>query len=450
IRDVFKKKRLNRVSLFIVLFMMPVFMTSQLNAIARNAAVISTSSQSDSTSSSSSSYPDILKNYTLNINADNAIVVEVGRGMQLYLKNPDQKAQIPVASKIMTAVIALESLPLDTKITVSKVAASQSDAYILSLKNGEKYSLEYLLYGLILKDNNAAAIAIAEQISGVEEEFVKLMNTKAISYQMMNTAFTNATGELKDNQLTTVSDVARLVRFGLTNKSFETILKTRDIPFFLSVNQSKHLFNNLEEAWSLVETITGAFQSSSGSQSSFVTTSTSDGINLITIGCNINKNKILNDITTISNSIFEDYEFSTLVKEGQSFPRSLQIGDDVINLQFNEAINYVHPRNTEYIKTTVYEENTVIEYPIRTSEPLARVTFELMDGTKITADLYPNRTIWGESSIYQQLISVYNSNRDVSIIIIISISFLLILGIYHLIRLITKFIRFLVKISKNH
>ena len=113
---------------------------------------------------------------------------------------------------------------MDTKITVSKVAASEPDANVLSLKNGEKYSLEYLLYGLLLMDNNAAAIAISEQISGEESEFVKLMNNKAVSYQMDSTVYTNVTGVPDTVQYTTVSDVARLVRFALTFPKFETIL----------------------------------------------------------------------------------------------------------------------------------------------------------------------------------------------------------------------------------
>lgn len=464
-RNKFLRHSFSEITVIMILIVMFISFSSVTSAIARNEAEILSASMmpgssrigsssgviaSQSSGVASNSENSVVSDYILNINAESAIVVEVGRGMQLYLKNPDVKSQIPVASKLMTAVIALENITLDAQITVSKVAASQDDAFVLSLKNGEKYPLEYLLYGLIMKDNNAAAIAIAEQISGVEEEFVKLMNSKAVSYQMTNTTFTNASGILNDNQLTTVGDVSRLVRFALTNNSFKTILETRDIPFFLSVNQSKHLFNNLERAWSLVETTTGAFQSVSGSQSSFVTTSTSGRISLITVACKINKNKILDDITTISNSIFTDYEFSALVKEGQSFPRSLLIGKDLVNLQFKEAINYVHPRDTEYIKSTVYEENTIIEYPLLTTESVARVTFELLDGTKITAYLFPSKNIWSEASYYQQLLALYDSNRDVSIIILISLSFFLILGLYHLIRIIVKFIRFLIKVSKHH
>jgi serine-type D-Ala-D-Ala carboxypeptidase (penicillin-binding protein 5/6) len=427
------------------LFILVTFQSVSISAIAKKEAVVLSSSvlTASNSSSSVSQANSQLSDYTLNLNAQCAIVVEAGRGMELYLKNPEKKTSIPAASKIMTAVIALETLPLETKITISNVAADQRDAYVLSLQTGEKYSLEYLLYGLILKDNNAAAVAIAEQISGVEEEFVNLMNNKAISYQMMNTFFKNSTGELDDAQYTTVSDVARLVRFALTDIKFEMILETKDIPFFLSENKSKHLYNNLERAWSLIDTTTGAFQSVSGDQSSFIATSSSGGIHTITVAATTSKSKILTDLATISDSIFADYEFSALVLENQFFPKTIEVGTNTIQLKFSQTINYVHPRDVDYIKSTIYEDNEIIEYPVLTTKSVAKVTFELMDGTKITADLYPAVTIWGESNYFQKLLSLYNSNRDTGIIIIISLSFLLLLCVYHIIRLIVKLIRFI-------
>ena len=427
--------------------------TTSISALStKEAVVLSPSDLSATPAAAVSPVPAVnpIFDYSLNIDAQSAVVFESGRGMRLYLKNPDLKVKIPVASKIMAAIIALETIPIDTKITISKVAAGELDANVLSLKNGEKYSLEYLLYGMLLKDNNAAAIAISEQISGLEEEFVKLMNSKAISYQMNNTMFTNVTGALSDNQYTTASDVARLVRFALTISKFETIFKTKDIPFFLSTDQTKHLVNNLERAWSLVDTTTGALQSSSGNQSSYVVTASSNEMNIITIASTTNKNKIIDDITTISNSIFSDYESSSLVIENQPFPKSLVIGTDIIALKFIQTINYVHPRNVEFVNTTIYEENLNIEYPILATKSVAKVTFELKDGTKITAALYPDKNVWGESSNFQKIQSIYNSNRDIGMIVIIALACLLLLCIYRLILLIIKLVIYIFKGSKNN
>lgn len=445
------QKFYSRIIITILLISIQLLYSTTVSAVATKEAVVISQESSVSNVSGISPTPSTnpILNYSLNISAQSAIVVEIGRGMRLYLKNPDLKSKIPAASKIMVAVIALEAIPLDTKITVSKVAASQSDANVLALNNGEKYSLEYLLYGMLLKDNNAAAVAISEQISGEESAFVKLMNNKAISYQMNNTIFTNVTGKSDEAQYSTVGDVARLVRFALTFPKFEIILKTKDIPFFLSTNQTKHLINNLEQAWSLVDTTTGAIQCNSDGQSSFVTTSYSGGINIITVACTTEKSKTINDVTVISNSIFTDYEFSNLAMENQTFPKSLVIGTDTIELIFKQAITYVHPKDVEFINSTTYEENSIVEYPILTTKTVGKVIFELLDGTKITADLYPSRAVWGESNFYQKIISVYSANRDIGILVIISLGFLLLLCVYHLIRLIIKLFAFIFKSSKK-
>lgn len=387
--------------------------------------------------------PNPILNYKLDLSAPNVIVVESGRGMRLYMKNADQIIAFPEASKIMTAVIAIETLPLDTKITVSKVASGQADANELSLKNGEKYTLEYLLYGLLLKDNDAAAIAIAEQLSGVEEEFVIQMNNKASAYQMTNTVFTNVTGAMDAKQHTTVNDVSRLMRFALTFSKFQDIMETKDIPFFLSTNQTKHIVNNLENAWSLIGTTTGALQSTTGSRYSCVVASSSGGINLITILCTDTRNKMMNDLTTVSDSVFVDYEYSALVNANQLYPKTIQLGTDTISLKFNQTIRYVHPIDVEFIKTSVYEENDVIEYPILPTKAIAKVTFELLDGTKITADLFPAETIYGKSGLYKKILLIYNANKDIAYLILIAALFFVLVLIYHVIKLLIRIVRFM-------
>ncbi len=440
------QNKFKRIVVAILLFSLVSLYSATISAATqKSAVVISPEALTAAVSSSSSSdatptpLPNPILDYKLDINAQSAIVVEMGRGMRLYLKNSDMRSNIPAASKIMTAVIAIETIPLDTKITISKVAASQEDSDVLSLVNGEKYSLEYLLYGLLLMDNNAAAVAIAEQISGEEVEFIKLMNNKALSYKMENTIFTNVTGAADAAQYTTVSDVARLVRYALTFPTFETILKTRDIPFFLSTNQAKHVFSNIENAWSLVDTTTGAMKSTFRKDSSFVVISSSMGINTIMVGSTTDESKTINDISTISSSIFSHYEFSTLVTENQSFPpKSIAKGTDVISLKFNQEITYVHPKDDAFIRSTTYEENAVIDYPFLTTKSVAKVVFELMDGTKITADLYPVRTVWGKTNYIQKLIMLYNSNPDIGLLIVISLGLLVLLCIINLVLLFVR------------
>lgn len=426
----------------LISYLFVVFFTLQLlNQVVYGSSsqVASTNNTSKGTTSPTVSVTPVIQEnpilkYKLNITSERALVFEVGRGMRLYLKNQDVNTQIPMASKIMTALIAIESIPVDTKITISTVSAKQSDASALSLKTGEKYSLDYLLYGLILKNNNAAAIALAEQVSGTEENFVILMNEKTKIYQMDNTIFKNSTGNIDERQVSTLTDVSRLVRFAISVPKFETIISTKDIPFFLSTNQTKHLINNLENAWSLVENTTGAFLSESKSHFSYLSTAKLGNISIVIIGSTDSKNRITYDLSTITESIFRDYEFSTLVNEGQSFPKTITIGSNTFGLNFNNTINYIHPKGIDFIQTTNYEENPIIEYPILTTKAVAKVSFELLDGTSISADLFPDKTYWGESDLYLKIMALYETNKDIgNLVIMLSVSFL-ILGLYNLFR----------------
>lgn len=422
--------------LFVVFFTLQIFIQG---VYATSSQVASTANTSKSTASNAASVtPGVQENpilkYKLNVTSESALVFEVGRGMRLYLKNQDANTQIPMASKIMTALIAIESIPADTKITISTIAAKQSDASALSLKTGEKYSLDYLLYGLILKNNNAAAIALAEQVSGTEENFVTLMNDKTKIYQMDNTVFKNATGIYDEKQISTLTDVSRLVRFAISVPKFETIISTKDIPFFLSTNQTKHIISNLDNVWSLVENTTGAFLSESKSHVSYMSTAKYGNVSIVIIGKTASKSKITNDLSTITESIFRDYEFSTLVNEGQSFPKTITVGSNSFGLSFNNTINYIHPKGIDFIKFTNYEENELIEYPILTTKSVAKVTFELLDGTSISADLFPDKTYWGESDLYLKIMALYEANKDIGNLLIILTASFLILGLYNLFK----------------
>ena len=98
----------------------------------------------------------------------------------VYKKNIFEKLYPASTTKILTAYVALKNGNLDDVVTVSANAANQaSDSSVCELKEGDKITLRDLLYGLMLRSGNDAAVAIAEHISGSSEEFVVLMNAEA-------------------------------------------------------------------------------------------------------------------------------------------------------------------------------------------------------------------------------------------------------------------------------
>lgn len=148
-----------------------------------------------------------------------AVVLHAGNGGILYGKNPHLRLPPASTTKVMTALVVIERLPLDRPVTVSKRAwgAAPSKA---GLVPGASYRVEDLLTALLVSSSNDAAVALAEAVSGSEWRFVALMNEKAKKLGMKNTRFVNASGlpDKKLKQYTTAYDLALLMRQAVKNR----------------------------------------------------------------------------------------------------------------------------------------------------------------------------------------------------------------------------------------
>lgn len=136
--------------------------------------------------------------------------------------------RIPIASltKIMTAIVALESMQIDERLTVSKYAAEIGENS-MGLSENEKLKLEDLLYGLFLMSGNDATEVIAEESPFGREGFVHLMNEKAESLGLSDTHFTNPSGlEGDGQQYSSAYDLLVMTRYGLLNDTFRKIAAT--------------------------------------------------------------------------------------------------------------------------------------------------------------------------------------------------------------------------------
>ncbi len=166
------------------------------------------------------------------ISAGQAILIDGDTGKVLYEKAADEKAYPASTTKIMTALITLETLekydsPIDQFIEVPE-AAEGVEGSSLYLKAGEKISVEDLLYGLMLVSGNDAAVALADIIGGSEEGFVEMMNDKAAKLHCVNTHFVNPNGLFDENHYTTARDMAIIAREAMKNDTFRKIVSTRD------------------------------------------------------------------------------------------------------------------------------------------------------------------------------------------------------------------------------
>ena len=129
-------------------------------------------------------------------------------------------------TKIMTAILAIEMGDLADVVTVSPRAAGVEGSSIY-LERGEKLTLEDLLYGLMLRSGNDAAVAIAEHIGGTVENFANLMNRKAYQIGARNTHFVNPHGLHDDKHYTTAYDLALISAYAMENPVFRVIVSTK-------------------------------------------------------------------------------------------------------------------------------------------------------------------------------------------------------------------------------
>lgn len=155
-----------------------------------------------------------------------AVVMEVSSKRVLYAKNPHMKLPMASTTKIMTAILAIEMGNLDDVVVVSP-RAEGVEGSSLYLAKGERLTLEQLLYGLMLRSGNDAAVAIAEHIGGSVENFVKLMNRKAVQIGAKNTNFVNPHGLHDDMHYTTAYDLALISAYAMQNPVFRTIVSTK-------------------------------------------------------------------------------------------------------------------------------------------------------------------------------------------------------------------------------
>ena len=164
------------------------------------------------------------KVYSFDIKAPSVILQDYLSEEILYEKDADREIYPASMTKIMTSIIAFEliesgELKLDDKFLVSEKAWKLSTAGYSSMfiMVGDEVSVEDLLRGIIVASGNDACIALAEGIAGSEEEFAKIMTSKAIEIGMTNTNFSNSSGINDPDNYSTVRDILKMSRYLIKN-----------------------------------------------------------------------------------------------------------------------------------------------------------------------------------------------------------------------------------------
>ena len=160
--------------------------------------------------------------------AETGIVMDLDTGEILYAKGIDEKRAPASITKIMTAMLAIEKVPLDTEITFTdEVNNIEPGSTHIGIKPGETLSMEESLYGILLGSANEVSSGVAEYIGGTVQAFVDMMNQRAQDLGCKNTHFVNANGLYADDHYTTARDMALIAQAAFQNETFRNIVKTQ-------------------------------------------------------------------------------------------------------------------------------------------------------------------------------------------------------------------------------
>ena len=164
------------------------------------------------------------------ITAEAALVMDFTTGEILYEKSSG-KAMYPASTtKIMTAILVLENMSLNTTLTADDEVASVSGS-ALKMRVGEKINAKDALYCMLIGSCNDIAVLFAKAISGSVEDFAKLMNEKAAELGCQNTNFVNPSGLHEEDHYSTAYDLALITRYAMQNEVFRDAVQTAEFKY---------------------------------------------------------------------------------------------------------------------------------------------------------------------------------------------------------------------------
>ncbi len=178
------------------------------------------------------------------VSAESAVLAEGESGKLIWSVNADKRLPMASTTKIMTALVAIETTDrLDREVVISPDACGIEGSSVY-LKAGERLTLEQLLYALLLESANDCACAIAIDVAGSVDGFTELMNATAERLGMTGSHFTNPHGLDDPEHYTTAADMARLTVYALKNAELLRIVSTRKTEIPLNGDEGTRLLIN--------------------------------------------------------------------------------------------------------------------------------------------------------------------------------------------------------------
>ena len=282
------------------------------------------------------------------ISASSAIVMDADSNRVLWGSNINEQRLIASITKIMTAIVTLENVDINKKVIVDeRVLKAYGSAIYITI--GEEITIKDLLYGLMLRSGNDAALVIKIYFEDENKDLVKLMNEKAKKLNMNNTIFVNPHG-LEENDgsanKSTSYDMALLMSYAMKNKEFRQIVSTKS--YTAKTNQKSYTWKNKNKLLFNYEYCNGGKTGFTKlAKRTLVTSATKDNKNLVVV--TLNDGNDFNDHKELYEKYFKEYDSLKIIDKDKF---------KILNESYYRGVKF-YVKNDFKILVTEQEKNNV-------------------------------------------------------------------------------------------
>ncbi len=266
------------------------------------------------------------------------VLMDADSGAVLYQQNADKKCYPASTTKILTALLTIENLPLSDTVTYSQAAVDSieyGDANA-SIAVGEELTVEQSLYCLILRSANEVAYGLAEAVGGTVSNFATIMNDRAAALGAVNTHFTNPSGLTDEFHYTTPYDMAMIARGCFNNKTLMNIMSYSELYTIAPTNKSnftryyRHRYQMLPGGdYAYKYSLGGKTGYTDASGYCLVSFAQKDGLRLICVVMDSTDKDRYNDTTALFDYYLNNYQKIYLSEYGSGVSSG---STDVLNL----------------------------------------------------------------------------------------------------------------------
>ena len=314
--------------------------------------------------------------------ATSTILMDTDNNRIIYADNIHSIRSVASISKIMTAILAIELEDIEDEVIIGDEINSAYGSGIY-IKQGEVLKLKDLIYGLMLRSGNDAALAIAHYAGGTVEDFVKLMNEKAIEIGMKNTTFNNPSGLDEENgNYSTAYDMAILMSYAMKNETFKEITGTKN--YKVKTNLNYYDWYNKNKLLTSYEYVTGGKTGYTKiAKRTLVTTASKDNINLVAV--TLNDGNDFEDHKNLFEEAFNEYKNYSILQEGNL---------NILEEKYYKKHDLYIKNNFNYILSDNEKNNIILKfelekkYDYKDNDKIGKVIVKLGDEQIYEDDIY--------------------------------------------------------------